>query len=205
MTEIIFILDKSGSMSGLEEDTIGGFNSFLNEQKALKDEANVSLFLFNENLKESFVSRNIENVFIISKNDYRVGGTTALIDAVGAVIDKMGNIYSEREKKPDNVIVCITTDGNENSSKEYTNKQIKEKIKHQEEKYNWKFMFFGANIDAFSAANSIGINFNNVVNYDYTSTGTTNIYTAFSSMVSDVRINGTLEKSATEYYNQKDN
>lgn len=204
LTEIVFVLDKSGSMTNLVEDTIGGFNSFIDQQRKVEGEANISLFLFDHNYYRKFVSIPLERAYHIGRETYSPGGMTALIDGVGRAIDEMGNEFSLRpeEEKPENVIFCITTDGLENSSKEYSKKQIAERIKHQEDKYNWRFVFFGANIDSFAEAGSIGVSRDLSSNYDHSPIGVSASYMAFSNMTEDLRKTGSFRKTASETYDE---
>jgi hypothetical protein len=202
LTEIIFVLDKSGSMSNFTEDTIGGFNSFIDDQRGKEGEANISLFLFNQEYKNVFKRVPINMVSHIGKETYSPSGTTALLDAVGFAIDEMGRVYASlnENERPENVIFCITTDGLENSSKEFNKKNIADKIKHQENNYGWNFVFFGANIDSFAEAGSIGVSSQATSNYDFTSKGTTALYSAMSFMTDELRNTGKLSKSVEEYY-----
>lgn len=201
-TEVVFVLDKSGSMTDFVDDTIGGFNAFIEEQKKIEGQVNVSLFLFNHKFKTLFIEKPLNEINELTEEDYSVDGMTALLDATGKAINKMGNIFSGRddENKPEHVIFCLTTDGQENSSKEFTKEKIRDMIEHQESKYNWQFNFFGANIDSFSEAKDLGISSSRTVNFDYTSAGTRSLYSAFSSTVSDVRKDGEAKTSMEDYY-----
>ena len=158
LTEIIFLLDRSGSMAGLETDTIGGFNAFIEKQRQLEGETIVTAVLFDD--RYEILWNGIDaNKAILTDKEYYVRGSTALLDAVGKTILDVGYRLSKtsEETRPGKVIFVITTDGMENSSKEFTYEKVKELIKHQQEKYNWEFIFLGANIDAAKEAGNIGI------------------------------------------------
>jgi len=187
--EIVCILDKSGSMSSVKDDAIGGFNTFLEEQKKLPGKANMSLVLFNHEYEESFSGRDIQKVSSLKKEDYIPFGTTALLDAVGRTIDDIGKrLFNTDEKnRPEKVIVVIMTDGQENASKDYKRDKISEMIKHQQEKYNWEFIFLAANIDAFAEANSLNIPSNNTYSYTGDSFGTQSAYNVMTRSVFSYR------------------
>ena len=159
LSELIFILDKSGSMSSLTDDVIGGFNSLIEKQKEEEGEAYVSTILFDHEIEILHNHINITEITPITNKEYEPGGMTALLDAIGSTIDSVGKRLSEtpEDERPEKVIIAITTDGMENSSKEYTKAQVKEKIEHQQDKYSWTFIFLGANMDAVSEAVSLGI------------------------------------------------
>lgn len=158
-TELVFILDKSGSMSGLESDTIGGFNSMLAKQKALEGKCLITTVLFDNEYELLHDRIEIQAVNQISEEEYFVGGSTALLDAIGKTINKIGNAQKNTvaEYRAENILFVIITDGQENSSRKYSMKQIKEMIEHQKSKYNWEFIFLGANIDAVETAGRFGI------------------------------------------------
>lgn len=174
LTEIVFVLDKSGSMSGLESDTIGGFNSFIQKQKKAEGEAYVSAVLFSDDSKVVYDRVSLEKINKMTEDDYYVGGCTALLDAIGDAISHISNVhkYAREEDVPEKTIFIITTDGMENASNRYTYKKIKEKVEHQKEKYGWEFIFLGANIDAVEVAGRFGINEHHAVNYECDSEGT---------------------------------
>lgn len=167
LTEIVFILDRSGSMSGLESDTIGGFNSLLKKQKKEDGRANITTVLFDDEYKLLHDQNNILEVANMTEADYYVRGTTALLDAIGKTINKM--ISSQKNplngNRADKVIFFIITDGRENASIEYGYPQIKRMIEDQKKNYDWEFFFMGANIDAIKAASQFGINRDRAVNY----------------------------------------
>ena len=167
ITELVFILDKSGSMAGMEKDTIGGFNAMIEKQKEVDGKVYVSTVLFSNNSKVLHDRKSLEEITPLTEEDYRVGGCTALYDAVGNAIKHIGNIhkYARKEDVPTKTMFIITTDGMENASRQYSSKQIKDMIKRREEKYGWEFLFLAANIDAVLAAGNIGIRKERAVNY----------------------------------------
>ena len=159
ITEIVFILDKSGSMAGFEADTIGGFNATVEKQKKAEGAAYVSTVLFDNRIEVIHDRVPIENVNPMTQDDYRVGGCTALLDAIGGAIHHIGNIhkYARPEDVPAHTVFIITTDGMENASVNYSSGKVKEMIEHQREKYGWEFIFLASNIDAVETAENIGI------------------------------------------------
>jgi uncharacterized protein YegL len=189
ITELVFVLDKSGSMSGLESDTIGGFNSMLNKQQKEQGEAIVTTVLFDDNYELLHDRINIKDIRLITEKDYYIGGSTALLDAIGKTIHKIGNAQrnTSEGQRADKVIFVITTDGMENASNEYTYEKIKKMIERQKEKYGWEFIFLGANIDAISTAAKFGISSDRAANYNADSDGTRMNYEAVSNVVSEVR------------------
>ncbi len=158
LTEIVFLLDRSGSMGGLESDTIGGFNAFIEKQRQMDGRIIVTTALFDHEYELLWNGISAENARLTDK-EYYVRGATALLDAVGKTILDVGRRLSAlpEEERPDKVIFVITTDGMENASREFTHKKVKELLKHQQERYNWEFIFLGANIDAVKEAGNIGI------------------------------------------------
>ena len=159
LTELVFILDRSGSMSGLEADTIGGFNSMIKKQQKEEGEAIVSTVLFDDQCEVLHDRVEISKIKKMTEDDYYVRGCTALLDAVGGAIHHIGNIhkYAREEDRPAKTLFIITTDGLENASHRYTFKDIKRMIERQKEKYNWEFLFLGANIDAIEVTGNMGI------------------------------------------------
>ncbi len=158
-TDITFIIDASGSMGSLISDTLGGFNNFIDQQKKVEGECTVNLYQFNNRLYPVFEHKNLQEVPELTTDNYRPGGSTALLDAIGKVVDATGQRYANmpEEQRPENVVVVIITDGLENSSRAFSNEQIREKIKHQTEVYDWEFTYLGANQDAFSVAEGMGM------------------------------------------------
>ena len=167
ITEIVFILDRSGSMSGLEGDTIGGFNSMIKKQKKEDGRAYVTTVLFDTKMQRLHDRLDIQNIPEMTERDYVPGGCTALLDAVGDTIRHIAHIhkYSRPEDVPEKTVVVITTDGMENASKKYSRERVKELIEHEQNKYGWEFIFMGANIDAAETAEGIGIKSERAANY----------------------------------------
>ena len=189
LTELVMILDRSGSMSGLESDTIGGYNSMLEKQKRGKGEVLVSTVLFDDQIEVLHDRMPLEKVKPITEKDYYVRGCTALLDAVGNAIHHIGNVhkYAREEDRPEKTIFVITTDGYENASRQYSYSKIKDMVTRQKEKYGWEFLFLGANIDAISVAGSFGISADRSVNYHSDSEGTALNYEVLSDAVCCMR------------------
>ncbi|HHV19815.1 MAG TPA: VWA domain-containing protein [Thermoanaerobacterales bacterium] len=188
LTEIIFLLDRSGSMAGLETDTIGGFNAFIEKQRQLEGETLVTVVLFDD--RYEILWNGIDaNKAILTDKEYYVRGSTALLDAVGKTILDVGYRLSKtsEETRPGKVIFVITTDGLENSSREFSYKKVKELIKHQQEKYNWEFIFLGANIDAAKEAGNIGICKDNAYSFEASKAGVEKMYYMACDAVSEIR------------------
>jgi uncharacterized protein YegL len=196
LAEIVVILDRSGSMQPLTDDTIGGFNSFIEKQKEIPGEAHVTTVLFNTVYTVLHNRAPLHVVKPITRKEYTADGGTALLDAVGKAINTVGTQLWKMDEadRPSKVIVLIITDGEENSSKEYTNQQIKDMVKHQQEVYNWQFLFFGANIDSFSTADALGISIDMAANYSPTEEGTQSIYAVMSSTTANYRQTGQIDK-----------
>ena len=189
LTELVFILDRSGSMAGLEKDTIGGFNAMIEKQKGEEGDAYISTVLF-DNISEVIHDRaKLENVPKLTEKEYYVRGCTALLDAVGGAIHHIGNVhkYAREEDRPERTMFVITTDGLENASRRYTYDKVKEMIQRQKEKYGWEFLFLGANIDAAKEAARFGIDADRAANYRADHTGTAVIYEAVCETVCDFR------------------
>ena len=174
ITEMVFILDRSGSMEGLEKDTIGGFNSMIEKQKAEPGEALVSTVLFDDQHEVLHDRVKLSEIHSLTENDYWVRGSTALHDAIGRAITHIVNVYrhSKPEDVPEKTVFTIITDGLENASHQYTGRGIKRMIEHEKEKYGWEFLFIGANMDAITTAERIGIGRNRAANYMADSAGT---------------------------------
>ena len=189
LTELVFILDCSGSMQGLEADTVGGFNSMLARQKGMAGEAYVSTVLFNAERKVIHDRVPVGKVAPMSANDYQPQGCTALLDAIGHAIHHIGNVhkYAREEDRPEKTVFVITTDGFENASREYDAAQIRKKVERQREKYGWEFIFLGANIDAMETAVHYGIDKKNASNYCHDAQGTALGYEAVSDAIASVR------------------
>jgi len=189
ITELVFILDRSGSMAGLESDTIGGFNAMIEKQKKIDGKCFVSTVLF-DNVSEVLHDRvDLAAIQPMTDKDYTVGGCTALIDAIGGAIHHIGNIhkYARPEDVPEHTVFVITTDGMENASHRYTAEKVKNMVQRQTEKYGWEFLFLGANIDAVETASNIGIAKDRAVNYHNDSEGTAINYAAMSDAIESVR------------------
>lgn len=196
LTELVFILDRSGSMEGLEKDTIGGFNSMIRKQKEQPGEAFVSTILFDDRTQVLHDRVRLEQVRPITEREYYVRGCTALLDAVGGAIRHIGNIhrYARPEDRPEHTLFVITTDGMENASRRYSAPQVREMICRQKEKYGWEFLFLGANIDAVETAGNLGIDPDRAVNYHCDSAGTRLNYQVVSQAVAAVRRSAPLDK-----------
>lgn len=173
-TELVFILDKSGSMAGLESDTIGGYNAMLKKQQEDPGEAIVTTVLFDDQYELLHDRISIKGIRPITEKEYFVGGCTALLDAIGKTIHKIGNVqrHTDEDQRADKVLFVITTDGMENASREYTYEKIKKMIEGQKAKYDWEFIFLGANIDAVSTAARFGISADRAANYNADGEGT---------------------------------
>ena len=196
LTELVFILDRSGSMQGLETDTIGGFNSMLEKQKKEPGEAFVSTVLFDDRVEVLHDRVKADRVRPITGVEYYVRGCTALLDAVGGAIHHIGNIhkYARPEDVPAHTLFVITTDGMENASHRYSARKVREMIRRQKEKYGWEFLFLGANIDAVEAAGHLGIDADRAVNYHCDSAGTRLNYEVVARAMSAVRCNAPLDE-----------
>ncbi len=189
MTELVFILDRSGSMAGLEADTIGGFNAMLEKQRRQDGEALVSTVLF-DGVTEVLHDRvPLDRVPLLTDRTYTVRGCTALLDAVGGAIHHIGNIhkYARREDVPEKTIFVITTDGMENASRRYSYEKVKQMIARQQKKYGWEFLFLGANIDAAREAGRMGIAPTHAVTYTNDSAGVRANYESVTYAVSAMR------------------
>lgn len=187
-TEIIFVIDKSGSMSNLVGDTIGGFNGFIESQKAIEGKATLTTVLFDTTYKTLHNGVDLHEVKAMTNSDYNAYGGTAMLDAIGDTINQVQDRHDELgAEKPEEVLFVITTDGKENSSRKYTKSQIEKMIKHQTNGHGWKFMFLGANMDAVKEAESIGISKDYATGYTYTSKGVNDVYATMSCVTSAVR------------------
>ena len=188
-TELVFVLDRSGSMSGLEEDTIGGFNAMLKKQKAVRGEALVTTVLFDNEYEVLHNRENIRNVRPLTPKDYYVRGSTALLDAVGRTINRSGkaHAYEAEENRPGKVLFVIITDGMENASCEFGWHTVKKMIEHQKNKYRWEFIYLGANIDAAAEAARVGIAADRAANYHADARGTALNYAVVSEQISCMR------------------
>ena len=188
-TDITFILDRSGSMQSIKDDTIGGFNEFLDSQKKLPGECTLSLVQFDDKYEVVYENKPISKA---PKLKLEPHGMTALLDAVGRTINNVGERLSalDEDKRPDSVLMVIITDGQENSSREFNNQQIKDMIEHQTNVYNWTFVYIGANQDAFNTGTSMGIAGANTMTYAANAVGTRAFYSSISRNIGDFRDSG---------------
>ena len=183
LTEMVFIIDRSGSMGGLEKDTIGGFNSMLKEQQGVEGEAVVTTVLFDNRYELLHDRIDIRAVSPLTEKNYTVGGNTALLDALGRTIHKIRAVqkHTAENYRAEKVLFVIITDGQENASREYSAERIKRRIERQKERYGWEFVFFGANMDAVMEAGKLGISADRAQNYCADAVGTSVAYTAMSA------------------------
>ena len=210
ITELVFILDRSGSMAGLEDDTIGGFNAMIEKQKKQDGLCWVSTVLFANESKVIHDRVRLEEVRPMTEEDYRVGGCTALIDAIGDAIRHVSNIhrYARPEDVPAHTVFVITTDGMENASRRYSAQEVRRKIEQQKEAHGWEFLFIGANIDAVETAGRFGIAPDRAVNYHADKKGTNVLYACVSKAVGSIRSNAPMradwsEEIAADYASRK--
>lgn len=173
LVEMVFILDRSGSMKGLEADTIGGFNQLIEKQKQLPGEALVSLVLFDHEFKVIHHRKSIQEIPLLTLKDFEARGSTALVDAIGRAIRKIHSVHAVigQDSIPEKTIFVITTDGQENASKEFNSHQLKRMVEEHQEKYHWEFMFLGANMDAFAVAKDYGFRPDRTANYEPSAEG----------------------------------
>ena len=197
LTELVFILDRSGSMRGLEADTIGGFNSMVEKQRREEGHCLVSTVLFDHEIKVLHDRVDLNELQPMTEKDYFVCGCTALLDAIGGAIHHIGNIhkYARPEDVPEHTLFVIITDGLENASRRYTSDEVKAMVKRQKEQYGWEFLFLGANIDAVETAGHFGISADRAVNYHADSAGTELNYEVLSDAIRDVRASMPLPSS----------
>ena len=189
MTELVFILDRSGSMGGLEQDTIGGFNSMIRKQKQQEGAALVSTVLFNNHCQVLHDRVPLEQVQPMTEHEYYACGTTALLDAIGGAIKHIGMVhkYARPEDRPEKTLFVITTDGLENASRKYTYDRVRQMIEHEKTKYGWEFLFLGANIDAAKEAQRFGIEADRAADYHCDKQGTALNYEVIGDVVANVR------------------
>jgi len=189
LTEIVFILDRSGSMAGLESDTIGGYNSMLKKQKKEEGDVILSTVLFDDRTEILHDRISVHKVEELTDEEYYVRGCTALLDAVGGAIDHIGHIHKElpEDERPEKTLFIITTDGMENASRKYDYAKVKKLVEKKKKKHHWEFIFMGANIDAVSVAGRFGVSKNRAVRYECDGAGTQINFDVMSEMVSCVR------------------
>ncbi len=194
LTEIVFILDRSGSMGGLESDTIGGYNALLEKQRAEEGEAILTTVLFDDRGEVLHDRMDLREVRNITREEYYVRGCTALLDAVGETVERIHTAqkYARPEDRPEKTVVVITTDGMENASRRYDSDRVKQMIRRQKEKYGWEFLFLGANIDAVETASRYGISEDRAVTFVNDSVGQRLHYASVARAVSDVRMGAPL-------------
>lgn len=197
MTELVFILDKSGSMAGLEKDTIGGFNALVEKQRQLQGDVRVTTVLFNQSYELLHDRISLKGISPLTEDDYEVGGTTALLDAIGSTVQKIANAQKRtmEEERADKVMFVITTDGMENASCEYNYKKINEMIAMQKQKFNWEFIFLGANIDAVATARQFGVEEEFAVEYHADPEGTQLNYQVLSEAVTSFRTGKSIDRN----------
>ena len=205
LTELVMILDRSGSMSGLEADTIGGFNSLIDKQKKEEGEAYVSVVLFDDRSEVLYDRVDIRKIEPMNDKQYYVRGCTALLDAVGGAIHHISTVhkYAREEDVPEKTIFIITTDGMENASHQYTYEKVRRMIERRKEQYHWEFMFLGANIDAVKEAGRFGINASRAVRYENDSAGTQLNYKVLSHVVGCARKAATVEDMEAVFDNEE--
>ena len=189
LTELVFILDRSGSMNGMEEDTIGGFNSMIEKQKKEEGECLVSVVLFNHTCEVLYDRVPIAQVPTMTRAEYFTSGCTALIDAMGGAIHHIGNVhkYARQEDIPEKTIFVITTDGMENASRTYSADKVRQMVKHEQDKYGWEFLFLGANIDAVETARRYGLKEGHAVRFHNDREGIGLNYKVMSETIAHVR------------------
>ncbi|WP_282034436.1 vWA domain-containing protein [Metabacillus indicus] len=195
LTEIVFLLDRSGSMGGLEQDVIGGFNAFVENQCRLEGDTVLTTVLFDDEYEVLWKGEDAKSVKL-TVEDYYVRGLTALLDAIGKTITDVGRRLSKtpEEQRPGKVIFVISTDGQENASKEFSYDKVHELIKHQQEKYSWEFIFMGANIDVAKEAENIGIRSANAYSFEASEAGMKEMYDVVCQSVNQIRIELPIEK-----------
>ncbi len=195
LTEIVFILDRSGSMAGLEDDTVGGFNAMVEKQKKEPGTALLSAVLFSDRSEVLYDRTDIRKIEPMTDRQYRVGGCTALLDAIGGAVHHIANVhrYAREEDRPARTIFVITTDGMENASRRYSARDVREMVQHEQEKHGWEFLFLGANMDAVTEARGMGIRADRAVRYNCDAEGTELNFSAVSKAISRARSGACIE------------
>ena len=205
LTELVFILDRSGSMQGLEADTIGGFNSMIEKQKKEEGEAYVSAVLFDDRMEVLYDRVELQKVEPMTDRQYYVRGCTALLDALGGAIHHIGNVhkYAREEDVPEKTIFVITTDGMENASRSYSLDKVRRMVERQQKQYHWEFLFLGANIDAIAEASRFGIHASRAANYVHDSAGTRLNFDVLSKAISGARASASAEEMNAMFDSQE--
>ena len=205
LTELVFILDSSGSMQGLEADTIGGFNSMIEKQKKEEGEAYVSAVLFDDRMEVLYDRVELQKVEPMTDRQYYVRGCTALLDALGGAIHHIGNVhkYAREEDVPEKTIFVITTDGMENASRTYSLDRVRRMVERQQKQYHWEFLFLGANIDAIAEASRFGIHASRAANYVHDSAGTRLNFDVLSKAISGARASASAEEMNAMFDSQE--
>ena len=205
LTELVFILDRSGSMQGLEADTIGGFNSMIEKQKKEEGEAYVSAVLFDDRMEVLYDRVELQKVEPMTDRQYYVRGCTALLDALGGAIHHIGNVhkYAREEDVPEKTIFVITTDGMENASRTYSLDRVRRMVERQQKQYHWVFLFLGANIDAIAEASRFGIHASRAANYVHDSAGTRLNFDVLSKAISGARASASAEEMNAMFDSQE--
>ena len=205
LTELVFILDRSGSMQGLEADTIGGFNSMIEKQKKEEGEAYVSAVLFDDRMEVLYDRVELQKVEPMTDRQYYVRGCTALLDALGGAIHHIGNVhkYAREEDVPEKTIFVITTDGMENASRTYSLDKVRRMVERQQKQYHWEFLFLGANIDAIAEASRFGIHASRAANYVHDSAGTRLNFDVLSKAISGARASASAEEMNAMFDSQE--
>lgn len=205
LTELVFILDRSGSMQGLEADTIGGFNSMIEKQKKEEGEAYVSAVLFDDRMEVLYDRVELQKVEPMTARQYYVRGCTALLDALGGAIHHIGNVhkYAREEDVPEKTIFVITTDGMENASRTYSLDRVRRMVERQQKQYHWEFLFLGANIDAIAEASRFGIHASRAANYVHDSAGTRLNFDVLSKAISGARASASAEEMNAMFDSQE--
>ena len=205
LTELVFILDRSGSMQGLEADTIGGFNSMIEKQKKEEGEAYVSAVLFDDRMEVLYDRVELQKVEPMTDRQYYVRGCTALLDALGGAIHHIGNVhkYAREEDVPEKTIFVITTDGMENASRAYSLDRVRRMVERQQKQYHWEFLFLGANIDAIAEASRFGIHASRAANYVHDSAGTRLNFDVLSKAISGARASASAEEMNAMFDSQE--
>jgi len=205
LTEIVVVLDKSGSMNSIREDTIGGFNTFIEDQRKAEDDANITLIGFNQRVDEVYKSIDIKEIDLLTEKNYVPNGMTALYDAIGTAVGTMKEEIAKREEedRPKQVIVVVITDGFENSSKEYSNTDVKTMIKRMETVHDWSFVYIGANQDAFEVGGGMGFKRRSTMSWDSDAAGSAQMYGTLSKSVKSYRSTGEVKLDADDTTEKK--